>query len=180
MPKTLVLTEPGSLNLSPYDETPLKPGEVRAQAVASGISHGTELNLYRGTAPFHSKQFDPDLRLFVEAPNYRPYIFRSGPVTGLSEDLTAYVKLYPNPVRDMLQIEYGLDGGRVGVHDLQGRLLKEQNMYMGSNRIDLSGFPDMLGLGKFKVIKLFGGRIQVKKLHGLKRTVLNKLEASLR
>jgi 2-desacetyl-2-hydroxyethyl bacteriochlorophyllide A dehydrogenase len=73
MPKTLVLTEPGSLRLSSYDETPLKPSEVRAQAIASGISHGTELNLYRGTAPFHSKQFDPDLRLFVEAPDYRPY-----------------------------------------------------------------------------------------------------------
>src|SRR3990172_946124 len=67
MPKALALIGPRNLILEPYEDVPLKPGEVRAQAITSGISHGTELNLYRGTAPFHSKRFDPDLRLFVDA-----------------------------------------------------------------------------------------------------------------
>jgi 2-desacetyl-2-hydroxyethyl bacteriochlorophyllide A dehydrogenase len=31
----------------------------------SGISHGTELNLYRGSSPFDGKRFDPKLRLFL-------------------------------------------------------------------------------------------------------------------
>ena len=37
-----------------------------AEAIASGISLGTELALYRGASPFASKRFDVDLRLFVE------------------------------------------------------------------------------------------------------------------
>ena len=73
MPQALFVTGPRELALQPYEEAPLKPGEVRAEAVLSGISHGTELNLYRGTAPFHDKRFDPELRLFVpagEGPTY--------------------------------------------------------------------------------------------------------------
>lgn len=78
MPKELLIAGPRDLRLRSYEEAPLKPGEVRAQAVLSGISHGTELNLYRGTAPFHSKRFDPDLRLFVEDDEYQPYPMRLG------------------------------------------------------------------------------------------------------
>jgi threonine dehydrogenase-like Zn-dependent dehydrogenase len=44
----------------------LEQGEVRAEAIASGISLGTELALYRGASPFASKRFDVDLRLFVD------------------------------------------------------------------------------------------------------------------
>ena len=43
-----------------------QPDQVRAEAIVSGISHGTELALYRGVSPFDGKRFDPDLRLFVE------------------------------------------------------------------------------------------------------------------
>lgn len=73
MPLALSLTGPRDLTLNTYDETPLKPDEVRAQAILSGISHGTELNLYRGTAPFHNKRFDSDRRLFVSAADHTPY-----------------------------------------------------------------------------------------------------------
>lgn len=45
-------------------ETP-PPGHVRVRGMLSGISHGTELNLYRGSAPFATKTFDPELRAFV-------------------------------------------------------------------------------------------------------------------
>jgi 2-desacetyl-2-hydroxyethyl bacteriochlorophyllide A dehydrogenase len=65
MPQELQLIKPRQLKLSTYKEVPLNPNEIRAQAVLSGISHGTELNLYRGTAPFHEKHFDTDLRLFL-------------------------------------------------------------------------------------------------------------------
>ena len=46
---------------------------MRAQAVLSGISHGTELNLYRGTSPFDQKRFDPELRLFLEGADRPSY-----------------------------------------------------------------------------------------------------------
>jgi 2-desacetyl-2-hydroxyethyl bacteriochlorophyllide A dehydrogenase len=49
------------------DEPPpgLAPREVRVQALVSGISHGTELNLYRGTSAFADRVFDRGLRAFV-------------------------------------------------------------------------------------------------------------------
>jgi 2-desacetyl-2-hydroxyethyl bacteriochlorophyllide A dehydrogenase len=73
MSQALFVVGPRQLELQSYEEAPLKPGEVRAEAVLSGISHGTELNLYRGTSPFHDRRFDPELRLFVPADDTQPY-----------------------------------------------------------------------------------------------------------
>jgi 2-desacetyl-2-hydroxyethyl bacteriochlorophyllide A dehydrogenase len=66
MPLELVLVAPRTLALAQYDEAPLGGGEVRADAVASGVSLGTELALYRGESPFRSRRFDLGLRLFVD------------------------------------------------------------------------------------------------------------------
>jgi NADPH:quinone reductase-like Zn-dependent oxidoreductase len=65
MPRELLLTGPRALELRRYEETPLEPGQVRAEAIVSGISLGTEIALYRGDSPFASKRFDLELRLFV-------------------------------------------------------------------------------------------------------------------
>jgi 2-desacetyl-2-hydroxyethyl bacteriochlorophyllide A dehydrogenase len=66
MPRELLLTAPRTLELAGYEEERLDAGEVRAEAITSGVSLGTELALYRGESPFRSKRFDLDLRLFVE------------------------------------------------------------------------------------------------------------------
>jgi 2-desacetyl-2-hydroxyethyl bacteriochlorophyllide A dehydrogenase len=67
--------------------------EVRAEAVLSGISHGTELNLYRGTSPFADKEFDRELRLFrprtEPAPPLRLGYEWVGRVTETGPDVTA-------------------------------------------------------------------------------------------
>jgi len=68
MPRTLVLDGPRQLRLSEYPSRPLRAGEVRLRARLSGISHGTELNLYRGTSAFNDKVFDRGLRAFVAPP----------------------------------------------------------------------------------------------------------------
>lgn len=65
MPQELQLEGPRKLGFSSYKEASVNPNKIRAHAVLSGISHGTELNLYRGTAPFHEKHFDVNLRLFL-------------------------------------------------------------------------------------------------------------------
>jgi 2-desacetyl-2-hydroxyethyl bacteriochlorophyllide A dehydrogenase len=65
MPKKLSLVGPRQIRLTTYEDAPLQPHQIRAQAIQSGVSHGTELNLYRGTSPFADKHFDPDLRLFL-------------------------------------------------------------------------------------------------------------------
>ena len=44
----------------------------------SGISHGTELALYRGVSPFDGKRFDTDLRVFVDDAARAAYPMRLG------------------------------------------------------------------------------------------------------
>lgn len=66
------------LEFKPYKERRLKPNYVRAEAILSGISHGTELNFYRGTAPFYNKIFDMKLRVFLEGHNFSSYPIKSG------------------------------------------------------------------------------------------------------
>ncbi len=70
MPFAYDLTGPRTLTKAEYEDAALGPRDVRLQSVISGISHGTELNLYRGTSPFAEKHMDPEHRLFVanEAP----------------------------------------------------------------------------------------------------------------
>lgn len=78
MPLDLLLTGDRKLELAPYEEIPLTRKQVRAQAVLSGISHGTEISLFRGTTPFHDKTFDPALRLFKESSSERAYPAKLG------------------------------------------------------------------------------------------------------
>jgi len=66
MARELLLTKPRALELASYDDAPPGDGEIRADALASGVSLGTELALYRGDSPFRSKRFDLELRLFVD------------------------------------------------------------------------------------------------------------------
>src|ERR687892_1129356 len=68
MPRTLVLDGPRQLRLAEQPSRSLRPGEIRLRARLSGISHGTELSLYRGTSAFADKVFDRGLRAFVEPP----------------------------------------------------------------------------------------------------------------
>jgi 2-desacetyl-2-hydroxyethyl bacteriochlorophyllide A dehydrogenase len=65
MPRTLVLEGVEQLELVERPSAPLKPGEARLRSRLSGISHGTELSLYRGTSAFTDKVFDRGLRAFV-------------------------------------------------------------------------------------------------------------------
>jgi 2-desacetyl-2-hydroxyethyl bacteriochlorophyllide A dehydrogenase len=78
MPNELLLTAPRAIQVLPYEDPVLRPHEVRAVAIASGISHGTELALYRGDSPFREKRFDLDLRQFVEDSESQPYPMRLG------------------------------------------------------------------------------------------------------
>lgn len=66
MANVLAVSGPRELRFSHEDhERPLEPGEVRLRSVLSGVSHGTEMNLYRGTSPFDDRVFDTELRVFV-------------------------------------------------------------------------------------------------------------------
>jgi 2-desacetyl-2-hydroxyethyl bacteriochlorophyllide A dehydrogenase len=78
MPNELLLTGPRKIQIVPYDDRELGPGDVRADAIVSGLSHGTEVALYRGDTAFGGKRFDLDLRLFVDDAETKPYPMRLG------------------------------------------------------------------------------------------------------
>ena len=78
MPLELTLTAPRTVELAPYDEPPLGADQICAEAIVSGVSHGTELSLYRGVSPFDGKRFDLDLRLFVDGNDGDGYPMRLG------------------------------------------------------------------------------------------------------
>ena len=66
MPRVLVLDGPRQLRLAEQPMRRLSSGEIRLRGLLSGISHGTELSLYRGTSAFSDRVFDRGLRAFVE------------------------------------------------------------------------------------------------------------------
>jgi threonine dehydrogenase-like Zn-dependent dehydrogenase len=51
MGRELVFTGPREVGFRDYPEPALGAGEARLATLFSGISHGTEMNMYRGTAP---------------------------------------------------------------------------------------------------------------------------------
>jgi 2-desacetyl-2-hydroxyethyl bacteriochlorophyllide A dehydrogenase len=63
--RALQLEGPRTLRLRDENAPGLAPREIRVRSLLSGISHGTELNLYRGTSAFADRVFDRSLRAFV-------------------------------------------------------------------------------------------------------------------
>jgi threonine dehydrogenase-like Zn-dependent dehydrogenase len=67
MPNLVRFESPGVVCLSEYEDGPVADTEVLIETLYSGISAGTELTAaYSGTNPYTNKQWDEDLRLFVE------------------------------------------------------------------------------------------------------------------
>ena len=64
MPIELVVTSPRVCGFAAYEDREPVGAEVLVETTVSGIEHGTELNVYRGTLPFATELWDPDLRLF--------------------------------------------------------------------------------------------------------------------
>lgn len=62
----LLFAAPKRISFRKYKEPELKSTEVRVKTLFSGISSGTEMNFYRGTAPEYYQGFDRELRLFTK------------------------------------------------------------------------------------------------------------------
>lgn len=65
--KIMVYDGPRQLRVEERDSLPVGANEVKIRTICSGISHGTEMNVYRGAAPFFRRKSDPETRLFVDA-----------------------------------------------------------------------------------------------------------------
>src|SRR6185369_16169888 len=64
MPLELIVRTPKEIGFVEYQDSEPGVSEVLVQTTVSGIKHGTEINMYRGTLPFASELWDPELRLF--------------------------------------------------------------------------------------------------------------------
>jgi 2-desacetyl-2-hydroxyethyl bacteriochlorophyllide A dehydrogenase len=64
MNRLLRFAAPRSVEIIDMPREELQPGQVRVRTLYSGISAGTELTAYRGTNPYLTSHWDPDLRLF--------------------------------------------------------------------------------------------------------------------
>ncbi|MEP7357955.1 MAG: zinc-binding dehydrogenase [Anaerolineales bacterium] len=64
MPLELIVESPRRIGYAEYAEREPVGSEVRVRTRVSGIKHGTELNMYRGTLPFADELFDREERLF--------------------------------------------------------------------------------------------------------------------
>jgi len=151
MPTDLFLTGERTLEQIPYEEIPLTSKQVRAQAVMSGISHGTEISLFRGTSPFHNKAFDPALRLFVEAASEKAYPAKLGyewvgRVIEAGEDVQGF------RVGDLVHLPFPHGQTRTFVPEelthlgvtgpLPPSILPEQAIFLGTTSIALQAIHD--------------------------------------
>jgi len=66
MGKRLVFLGPRSVGFEQYPEPQLGVNEIRVETLYSGISHGTEMNVYRGTAPFFQKRWNAKYGVFLK------------------------------------------------------------------------------------------------------------------
>lgn len=55
------------LKVQEIESFPLGKGQVRVKTICSGISHGTEMGVYRGIAPFFQRTKDPVTGIFRDA-----------------------------------------------------------------------------------------------------------------
>ena len=78
MPQTVQITSPRCVEVIDQPAPELGPGQVRVRTSYSGISAGTELTAYRGSNPYLTRSWDPELRLFVDDAGGLSY-----PVAGL-------------------------------------------------------------------------------------------------
>ena len=105
----------------------------------------------------------PDaFQVTITGPNYIPYRYKSGYATGMDNSLNQYVRIYPNPVSDILMMDIDFPEGHMEMYDIHGRLITEQEILLGSNEVNMSAYPDgtyilkfrsTQGTGWFKVLK---------------------------
>ncbi len=65
--KAIMYEGPRELKVIEVPKLPMNEDQIRLKSIYSGVSHGTEMNVYRGLAPFFRKKQDPATRLFVAA-----------------------------------------------------------------------------------------------------------------
>jgi NADPH:quinone reductase-like Zn-dependent oxidoreductase len=119
-----LLTGPRQLKYVAYEDPPLADNEVRVRSIVTGVKRGTEMTLYRGVGPMHSKTFDLTRRAMVEATGGAPPYPRGlgswgvGEIIAVGRAVTRYRAgdLVHGNSRHRPTVTYALDaaGDRIG------------------------------------------------------------------
>ena len=64
MPLELMIDSPRVIGFAEYAEAEPTGSEVLIETTVSGLKHGTEMNMYRGTQPFAEEVWDSQMRIF--------------------------------------------------------------------------------------------------------------------
>jgi NADPH:quinone reductase-like Zn-dependent oxidoreductase len=110
--RNIVVEGPGRVAVRDEPRAPVPAGGFRVTTVFSGVSAGTELSYIKGTNPFLSERWDPDLGLFVPGePNAGYPVTRLGymEVGTVAESRTPVV-----PVGRTVAMTYGHRTGYTG------------------------------------------------------------------
>ncbi len=62
-------------------------------------------------------------------------------VTGYEPKSAEYIKVYPNPVCNILSIYLQASEALLKIEDLDGKIMKSQNLFSGLNELDVSALP---------------------------------------
>jgi threonine dehydrogenase-like Zn-dependent dehydrogenase len=71
--RVVVVPAPGSVEIREVPDEPTRDGTFRVSTVYSGISAGTELSYVKGTNPYLTAAWDPELGLFTAGDGGSPY-----------------------------------------------------------------------------------------------------------
>ena len=58
--KAIMYDGPRDLKVIEVPRLTMREDQIRLRSLYSGVSHGTEMNVYRGLAPFFRKKQDPE------------------------------------------------------------------------------------------------------------------------
>ena len=81
-------------------------------------------------------------QITITAPNYIPYTFVSGNVTGIPSNIREFIKVYPNPASNYIHVDFSFPSGQLQIYSVNGKLLKELVINYGSNNINISDLPE--------------------------------------
>ncbi len=97
--------------------------------------------LVENVSSYTFKDVPDAFQVTITAPNYKPYVFVNGSPTGVNEELSSRIRIYPNPVHEDLNLDFDLPEGRLLLFDIRGSFLAEQELVMGSNHISMRDYP---------------------------------------
>ena len=89
---------------------------------------------------YHTFQEVPgQFQVTITKPNYVPYRYRYGMLTGLNDEIEGNIRVYPNPAIEKLHLDlHFLQEARFMIYDLNGRMVLEGKLVYGQNQVPVN------------------------------------------